>query len=164
MANEFKGVPLVKRTTNSASDALIKSWTTDAFIPAGGFYLWANSGYMDISASPDSTTSATLSDDNAIALRYGGSDTGVVIDSVAWGKSQNSFQTAAVFSSSSSATVFPFPINPSANQSLLRKSWQNGACTAVSLDPSIGNGCDTGNNAEDFEFIQGLGARDSRTE
>jgi hypothetical protein len=72
----LKGYRLVKRAQNGTSDTLIKSWTTDIFIPAYGFYLWANSSFTDISVTPDSTTSETLSDDNGIAIRLGPNDTG----------------------------------------------------------------------------------------
>ena len=145
----LKGYRLVKRVQNGASDTLIKSWTVDTFIPAYGFYLWANSDYTNISVTPDATTSESISDDNGIAIRYGSNDTGAIIDSVVLGKAQNVFAT-----SSAAFTSNPLPLNPSAGQSLLRKSWQNGACFSASLDSSIGNGCDTGNNAEDFELVQ----------
>jgi hypothetical protein len=154
----LKGYRLVKRTGNDTNDSLIKSWTTNAFIPAFGFYLWANSSFTDISVSPDSTTSETLSNDNGVAIRFGPNDTGAVIDNVAWGKAQNFFST-----SSTAFTSNPFPLNPSASQSLLRKSWQNGACFSASLDTSIGNGCDTGNNAGDFELMQVSEPRDSQS-
>jgi hypothetical protein len=145
----LKGYRLVKRAQNGTSDALIKSWTTDTFIPAYGFYLWANSSFVGISTVPDSTTSETLSNDDGIAIRLGPNDTGAIIDSVAWGKAQNVF------------TSNPFPLNPSADQSLLRKSWQNGACFSASLDSLIGNGCDMEDNAGDFELIQISVLRDS---
>jgi hypothetical protein len=148
----LKGYRLVKRAQNSTSDTLIKSWTTDTFIPVYGFYLWANSSFTNISATPDSMTYETLSDDNGSAIRLGPNDTGTIVDSVAWGKAQNVFAT-----SSAAFPLNPFPLNPNAGQSLLRKSWQNGACLSASLtslDSSIGNGCETGNNAEDFELEQ----------
>jgi len=145
----LKGYRMIKRAQNGTSDTLIKSWATNAFIPAYGFYLWANSSFTDISVTPDSTTSETLSNDNGIAIRYGPNDTGAIIDSVAWGKAQNVFATrGAAFPSNS------FPLNPSTGQSLLRKGWQNNACLSAEFDTTIGNGCDTGNNAADFELIQ----------
>ncbi len=120
----FNGYRLVKRTQGGRSDTSIKSWTSDTLIPANGYYLWANNNYSDISASPDITTSATISSDNGIALRYGPEDTGEIIDSVGWGAAQNVFIEGAVFSQ-----------NPGANQSIQRKSF-----------------FDTGNNADDFEL------------
>ncbi len=124
----LNGYRLVKRTKTGTSDASIKSWTTDVYIPAGGYYLWANSGYTDISNTPDVMTTVTISDDNGVAIRYGAEDTGTVIDSVAWGGAGNIFIEGSVF-----------PSNPSANQSLQRKFQGN-------------NFIDTDNNANDFEI------------
>ena len=121
----LKGYRLVKRTKTSTADTGIKSWTADAFIPANGYYLWANSGYTDITATADVTTTATISDNNGIAIRFGAADSGVIIDSVAWGEAQNIFIEGSVFST-----------NPGTNQSLERK---------LNLD--------TNNNSTDF-FVQ----------
>lgn len=121
----LKNYRLVKRTKTGVSDTSIKSWTADAFIPANGYYLWANSGYANISATPDATTTATISDDNGLAIRFGAADSGAIIDGLAWGKAQNAFIEGSVF-----------PTNPGANQSLARKS-----------------NLDTNNNSADF-FIQ----------
>jgi hypothetical protein len=133
--NDFQvnlnGYRLVKRTKTGTSDTLIKSWTSDAFIPAHSFYLWANSNYADIPNTPDVTTSQTISNDNGIAIRFGSNDTGTIIDSVAWGGAQNAFIEGSVF-----------PINPGANQSIQRK-----------FHPSTSSGfIDTDNNANDFEM------------
>ena len=151
MQLNLKGYRLVKRAQNGTNDTLIKSWTADTFIPAYGYYLWANSSFTDISTTPDSTTSETLSNDNGIALRYGENDTGTIVDSVALGKAQNPFATS---STDGPFTLNSFPLNPSAGQSLLRKSWQNGSCATASFDTAIGNGCDMGNNRVDFELVQ----------
>src|ERR1035437_9515961 len=149
----LKGYRLIKRAQNNTSDTLIKSWATNTFIPSYGFYLWANSSFTDISVIPDSMTSETLSDDNGVAIRLGPNDTGAIVDSISWGNAQNTFATSSSTFTSNPLSLNPFPLNPSAGQSLLRKSWQNGAClpsSLESLDPLIGNGCDTGNNALDF--------------
>jgi hypothetical protein len=147
---DLRGYRLVKRAQNGTNDTLIKSWTIGTPIPAYGFYLWANSGYTDISVITDATTSESISDDNGIAIRYGPNDTGAIIDSVAWGKAQNVFVEGVVF-----------PSNPGANQSILRKSWQNDACFSDEFDTTIGNGCDTKNNTADFELTQVSKPRDS---
>ena len=107
----LKGYRLVKRTKTGATDTGIKSWTADAFIPANGYYLWANSGYADITTMPNATTTATISDDNGLAIRFGAVDSGAIINSLAWGQAQNIFIEGSVF-----------PTNPGANQSLARKS------------------------------------------
>jgi hypothetical protein len=157
----LKGYRLVKRAQNSTSDTLIKSWATNAFIPAFGFYLWANSGYTNISVAPDATTSESISDDNGIAIRYGPNDTGAIIDSLAWGKAQNVFATSSAALTSNPLSLNSFTLNPSTGQSLLRKGWQNNVCLSAEFDTTIGNGCDTGNNALDFELIQASEPRDS---
>jgi len=145
----LKGHRLVKRAKNSTSDTSIKSWISDAFVPPYGFYLWANSGYSGISPSPDAATTASIADDNGIAIRFGSSDTGAIIDSVAWGGAQNAFIEGSVF-----------PVNPGPNRSMIRKGWQ-GSCVPASSDATIGNGCDTDNNASDFEEAPNSSPRNS---
>lgn len=107
----LNGYRLVKRTKTGTADSSIKSWTSDAYIPARGYYLWANSDYGTISAVPDVTTSATISNDSGIAIRYGSEDAGVVIDSVSWGSAVNSFTESQSFAE-----------NPIANQSISRRT------------------------------------------
>lgn len=124
----LNGYRLVKRTKTGTDDTGIKSWTTDVFIPANSYYLWANSGYTDISVTPDVTTSAAVSDDNGVAIRFGAENTGTIIDGVGWGNAQNTFIEGQVFSA-----------NPGDNQSIQRK-FQSGAYI------------DTGDNAQDFEI------------
>jgi hypothetical protein len=102
----LKGYRLVKRTASGTVDTIVKSWTSDEFIPSYGFYLWANSGFTAIIPPADTVTTATISDDNGLGLRFGASDTGLLLDSVAWGQAQNSF-----------SVVSP---NPLANQSIRR--------------------------------------------
>jgi len=118
---------LVKRTERGNSDSSIKAWGPDVYIPAMGFYLWANSGYTDMSAMANSTTMAIISNNNGVAIRFGAANTGTIIDSVSWGNAQDTFIEGAVFS-----------INPRDNQSIQRK-FQNNAFI------------DTNNNANDFE-------------
>ena len=126
-AVNLKGYRLVKRTQSGSSDTGIKSWTDDALISAGGYYLWANSGYVDISVSPDVTTSGSMASDNGIALRFGPADTGEIIDSVGWGNALNVF-------------VENIPAQePGAMQSIQRK-WDGGLFA------------DIDNNSADFEL------------
>ncbi len=124
----LNGYRLVKRTKSGTADTGIKSWTSDTFIEPKSFYLWANSDYSEIVAIPDVTTSGTLSNDNGIALRFGAEDTGVIIDSVAWGEAENIFKERLNFSE-----------NPAANNSIQRKV-ENGIFV------------DTNNNSADFEI------------
>jgi hypothetical protein len=124
----LKGYRLVKRTKTGTTDTSIKSWTDDAYIESKGYYLWANSDYKDISVLPNITTSATLANDNGVALRFGAEDIGTIIDSVGWGAAENVFIGAGVFSQ-----------NPGAGQSIQRKIQNN-------------EFIDTDNNASDFEL------------
>lgn len=118
----LNGYRLVKRTKTGVSDTSMKSWIADTLIPAKGYYLWANSDYIDIALTPDATTTATLSNDNGVAVRFGAENTGAIIDSVGWGEAQNNFVESQ-----------PFNENPIANQSISRQSES-----------------DTDNNANDF--------------
>lgn len=120
---DIKGYRLVKRTQTGTTDTLIKSFTDSFYIPSQGYFLWANSDYLDIPILPNATTSATIASDNGVALRFGSNDTGAITDSVAWGEAQNTFVEGAVF-----------PQNPSeAGQALIRNNNQ-----------------DTNNNSADF--------------
>lgn len=140
-AFNLKGHRLVKQTKTGTSDTSIKSWTSDEFIPAKGFYLWANSGYTGIAVIPDATTTAAIADDNGIALRQGDEDTGTIIDSVAWGEAQNAFVESA------NAAL------ANANQSIERKALQNNNCISASGNGEfLGNNCDTNNNQDNFEL------------
>lgn len=104
----LKGCRLVKRPGNANSDTLVKSWSKDVFIPAKSFYLWANSGFAAIAAKPDVVSSATISDNSGIALRFGPVNTGEILDAVSWGKTDNGFNNVSA-------------ANPGAGQSLIRK-------------------------------------------
>lgn len=117
---DLNGHRLVKRTATGSADQAVKSWTTETVIAPHGYYLWANGSWTP-AVTPDTTTSATLAADNGVALRQGAEDTGVIIDSVAWGTVTNAFIEGS-----------PFPEDPTG--SLERKP-----C-----------GEDTDNNADDF--------------
>jgi hypothetical protein len=106
---DLKGYRLVKRTAVGTTDTVIKSWSESAVVSAHHFYLWANSAFPTNSVQPDITTTSTLADNNAIALRLGSNDSGTIIDSVAWGNTTNGFENSAHLNS-----------NPGANESLLR--------------------------------------------
>lgn len=124
----LKGHRLVKRTKTGSSDTSLKSWTSDTLVPAGGYYLWANSSFATISETPNATTTGSIADDNGVAIRFGEEDTGTIIDSVAWGAAANAFIESA-----------PYPTNPIANQILKRKFAE-------------GTIKDTDNNVSDFEI------------
>lgn len=125
---DLDGVRLVKRTATGTTDTTLKSWTSSAAVPAHGWYLWANSAFTTIAATPDTTTTGTLADGNGVALRMGAEDTGVIIDSVGWGTAMNAFVEGTVF-----------PVNPGAGASIERMP-----------GGTEGNGTDTNVNASDF--------------
>ncbi len=108
----LNGYRLVKRTASGTTDSLIKSWTSDEFIPAFGFYLWANTNFTTIAATPDATTTGSLADNNGIAIRLGPNDSGSIIDSLAWGSANNTFSNLSAE-------------NPTAGQSLQRNDLVN---------------------------------------
>jgi len=120
---DLQGYRLVKRTKEGATDNLIKSFTESFIIPPLGYFLWANSDYLEISLAADIVTSASIAADNAVALRNGPNDTGTVIDAVGWGAAANSLIEGAVFAES-----------PGEGQVILRKN----------------NSTDTDNNSDDF--------------
>ncbi|TSD02601.1 MAG: endonuclease/exonuclease/phosphatase [Parcubacteria group bacterium Athens0714_26] len=66
----LNGYRLVKRTKTGTTDTSIKSWTTNIYIPANGYYLWANSDYKNIPVTPDATTTVIISPDNGVAIRF----------------------------------------------------------------------------------------------
>lgn len=108
----LKGFRLVKRTEKGTSDTSIKSWTDETWVPAKSFYLWANSAFTSITITPDIKTTATISDDNGIAIRQGPEDTGAIIDSASWGKAENGFRKVLAD-------------NPIANQALVRSGLES---------------------------------------
>lgn len=127
-AIDLDGMRLVKRMASGTSDIRIKSWTNTALVPAHGYYLWANSGFTGISATPDETTAGTLAADNAVALRAGPADTGEIVDAVGWDAAANALVEGTAF-----------PSNPGANESIERLP-----------GGGEGNGTDTDNNTADF--------------
>lgn len=104
---------LVKRTADGTTDSSIKTFENDTIIPAHGYYLWSNSGW-DPGVAPDSSTSATLANNNGVALRNGAANTGEIVDSVAWGTVTNAFVEGS-----------PYPDNPEANTSIQRTSGED---------------------------------------
>jgi hypothetical protein len=104
----LKGCRLVKRPGNANSDTLVKTWSKDTNIAAKSFYLWANSGFVTIAAKPDVVSSATISDNTGVALRFGAVNIGEIVDAISWGKTDNGFNNVSAQ-------------NPGANLSLTRK-------------------------------------------
>lgn len=104
---DLNGHRLVKRTATATTDSVIKSWTEPTVVEGHHFYLWANSSFSSLPLAADSTSTATVADNNGIALREGENDLGVIVDDIAWGDTANGFDSVSAQ-------------NPGANESLLR--------------------------------------------
>jgi|GEM_PF-6385405 len=83
---DLKGYRLVKRSATASQDTTIKSWTEPTPLNSRGFYLWANStdGFAE-SIGADCSTTATLAENNSLALRRGAEDIGAIVDAISWG-------------------------------------------------------------------------------
>lgn len=104
---DLNGYRLVKRTAMGTTDSVIKAWSEETIVQARHFYLWANSGFTALSIASDADSSATLADNNGIALRYGENDVGEILDSLTWGSTANGFIDNSLE-------------NPGANESLIK--------------------------------------------
>ncbi|MDY6964986.1 MAG: lamin tail domain-containing protein [Halobacteriota archaeon] len=141
--NQYEGsyIRLVKRTANGVSDTTLKSWSTGgaAIIPPHGYYLWASS---DIDSYPgsigaDASTTGTIAQNNAVALRRGVEDTGTIIDGVGWGTAANDLVEGS-----------GHPNNPGDDESIQRK-----VNATINEDMIHGPAWDSNNNSADL-FIQ----------
>lgn len=133
---DLNGYRLVYRSANGSNDVAnpFAVWTTSTIIPAGGFYLVAATGY-DGAVAPNLTYNPTtcmcsMSGTNGgLAIRQGANNTGVIIDSVAWGTVTNGFNEGTA------TTAHPVDANDNSKVRLQ-------------------NGCqDTDNNANDFATL-----------
>lgn len=104
---DLNGYRLVKRTAAATTDTVIKAWSSSTIVQPYHFYLWSNSSFSSLPMSADVTSSATLADNNGIALRKGAKDSGEIIDDISWGETANGFNLISA-------------LNPSANESLSR--------------------------------------------
>lgn len=138
----LKGHRLVKRTGNSPSDTSIKSWTSDTFIPAHSFYLWASSDDSSYPTTIGANTSTTsiLGEENSIALRQGPEDTGTLIDVLSWNNGSTLVEGDE------------FDPDPGPGQSMERKAYSTSDTTSMMTgsDVTKGNAYDSNNNANDF--------------
>jgi len=139
---DLLGYRLIKRSGNSSSDDLIKSWTTSTIVPSHGYYLWANGSIPSYpsSISADTETNDDLTNSSTVALRNGPNDTGVLIDAVSWTSPSTLAEGTAITSA------------PGDNQSVERKAYTTSTATSMitGSDISKGNGYDSNNNSTDF--------------
>jgi len=139
----LSGFRLVSRTSTASTDASIVSFQTGDAITAHSYYLWCNTS-IATALGCDRNTSATIANNNSIALRNGGLDIGTIIDAVTIGVPLHSLGEGSI------------PATPSAGQSIIRKA--SATSTANTLIPggseaNFGNGYDTDNNANDFVLL-----------
>lgn len=140
---DLNGYRVVYRSANGTGDVAVPFgvWTTSTIVPAGGYYLIASESY-DGAAAPDRTynnttcSCAMAAAAGGLAIRQGDNDTGVIIDSVAWGTVANIFPEGAATTA------------PGNNNSQARKD----------------NGCqDTDSNSNDFQNLVPSAPRNSAT-
>lgn len=121
---DLNGYRLVKRTAAGVTDTTIQAWADPVVVLPYHFFLWANSNYTGIASQPDTTSSATLADNNGVALRQGANDSGEIVESVAWGSTTNIFESVSA-------------VNPATNESLAREQLfeENSAFTIQTSNP-----------------------------
>ncbi len=136
---DLSGYRVVYRSSSGTNDVNFANWTTTTIIAPGGYYLLTNSSY-DGSVPGDfvfnsATCSCALSGSSGgLAIRFGGLNTGVIIDSVGYGGASNIFIETSVTNA------------PPANNGQAR----------------LNNGCqDTDNNSSDFSTLNPAAPRNS---
>lgn len=135
----LEGLRLAKRTSGTTSASIV-AFASDETITAHGYYLWCNTS-LNVNLSCDRNTSATVSDNNSVALLNGPLATGTVVDAVSFGSLGSPFGEGVSL------------IAPTASSSVERKA--NSSSTPTSMEPGgtdelAGNAEDTGNNSSDF--------------
>lgn len=134
------GLRLGKRSSSGTTSASIVAFAADETVPAHGYYLWCNTT-LNIVLSCDRNTSATVADNNSVALIDGPLSGGSVVDALTFG---------TVASPLGEGTSL---VAPTASSSVERKA--NSISTSASMgtggaDEFEGNGEDSNNNAADF--------------
>lgn len=135
---DLNGMRLVKRTLHGTSDDLLVSWSESTVIESDGYYLWGSNGCTMVNIDLKDTGSKMIADGNSIALRNGSSNTGTIVDAVAWGDwttSESDPEDDGLFEG---ARFNPVGYN-AAGKSLERL-----------VDNNFGNYVDTDNNLNDF--------------
>ncbi len=131
----LKDYRLVKRTATATIDTSIKSWTSDTFVPPYSFYLWANSAFSGITKVPDLTSTATLADNNGVAIRKGLIDTGELVDSLSWGTTTNGFNSSGIANPSGEHSVVRDSLFGTSTYSLQVSNPRNSTIQQLPMDP-----------------------------
>lgn len=97
----------IRRKSSTGREYSVRVFPRDSFISSQDYFIWANSqNDYHISLGADVYSTASLSDNNSIALFSGEGD---LIDSLAWGSGENQFVSGE-----------PFPYNPPNKESIKR--------------------------------------------
>ena len=91
---DLNGYRVVYRSAAGTNDVAMVEWTTGTTVPAGGFYLIANSTYDGTVPSNINYNVSMVSmsaSGGGIAIRNGAVNTGVIVDSVGYGSATNAF-------------------------------------------------------------------------
>jgi len=140
-AINLNGKKLVTRTANGTTDTQLYAWTSDYYIPAHKFVLWANNTYTTLNPPADFVSTGTVGNSFGVGLRDGPLDTGTIIDGVGLGTATNVFrETTAVGT-------------PPNDQSVERKAFSSSTAASMGsggADEFEGNGYDSNNNTNDF--------------
>jgi DNA/RNA endonuclease G (NUC1) len=128
-AVDLNGYVLVYRSASGSNDVgPFASWNTSTIIQPGQYYLIASTNYdggvtPDLTYNPSTCSCSMGAAGGGLAIRQGAVNSGVIIDSVAWGTATNIFRETAAAAA------------PGNNNSGIR----------------VQNGCqDTDNNSSDF--------------
>lgn len=136
---DLNGLRVVYRSATGINDVAFTEWTTSTIIPPGGFYLIASVSYdgavtPNITYNPTSCSCSMSATGGGIAIRSGGLNSGIILDSVGYGTATNAFIEGA----------------------------PTGAPPANAGQSRVNNGCqDTDNNASDFSTINPSAPRNS---
>lgn len=143
---DLNGYRVVYRAANNSTDVAnpFAVWTISTIIPAGGFYLIASTSYdgavaPNLTYDPNACACSMSGTAGGLAVRQGPNNTGVIIDSVAWGAVTNGFNEGTA------TTAHPIDANDNSKGRLQ-------------------NGCqDTDNNANDFATLIPSAPRNAST-
>lgn len=142
-AVDLSDMKIVKRTRTGTSDANIVSFVAGDSIPAYGYYVWCSTPFA-AQTTCDRTTSATIANNNSIALRIEPSDTGEIVDAVTIGTVDNNLGEG-VF-------IDPDPVDGGSIERKALSSSTIASMTTGGSDEHKGNGEDTNSNSIDFLY------------
>ncbi len=97
----------IRKKSSTGREYSVRVFPQESFIPAKGYFLWANSkDEYHLSLDADVYSATSISGNNSVALF---SSNGEIIDAVAWGNGENQFVSGDAF-----------PFNPEADETIKR--------------------------------------------